>query len=123
MNTLLKDSQQRRVELAAGNAHAKPGINEQRLECWLLENGGHVSGVTLCHRQVKATELLVPGRCLVSVPRACQVRYDDVHDEAMQALFSRVPRGSSSESDGAWQFKQALTVRSMLCFCTPAKNL
>ena len=90
---------------------------EQRLARWLEENGGLVSGVILDEdRQVRATELLEPGRCLVSVPRACQVRYDDVHDEAMLDLFRRVPQGSSSESAGAWQFKQALTVRISMHF-------
>ena len=88
---------------------ASPSIREQKLEHWLVESGGLVSGVTLGERQVRATELLEPGQLLVSVPRACQIRYDDVHDEAMQELFSRVPRGSSDAS-GAWQFKQALTV-------------
>ena len=81
------------------------------LEGWLAHHGGVVSGVALSQREVRATEALESGRLLVAVPRACQLRYDDVDDPALRDLFDRVPHGPKGTSEGAWQFKQALAVR------------
>ncbi len=52
------------------------------------------------------------GALLLSVPRQCQLRYDDEHvqrDVRLTRLFERLPRGSDTGL-GAWQYKQALTV-------------
>ncbi len=103
---------------------------EARLEPWIVQHGGKVSGVELCvvesavgglkQRDLRATETLEPGRLIISVPPICQLRYDDVEAlSALQLLFDRCPRGSSNTAEGAWQFKQALTVRGNGRFTKP----
>lgn len=94
-----------------GRRSIQPNRAASSLEQWLVQHGGSVYGIELKHRTVYATERIEKRRLLVSVPQACQVRYDQVDDdEALQQLFLCVPRGSKDDSIGAWQFRQALTV-------------
>lgn len=101
------------------------GRGRHRLEDWLVEQCGLVSGVELRQRSVVTTQRVEKAHLLLTVPSSCQVRYDRVFTagngddasaeglerlEALKALFEGVPHGSKAGSAGAWQFKQALTV-------------
>eukprot|EP00195_Chlamydomonas_chlamydogama_P014915 CAMPEP_0202909216 /NCGR_PEP_ID=MMETSP1392-20130828/48680_1 /ASSEMBLY_ACC=CAM_ASM_000868 /TAXON_ID=225041 /ORGANISM="Chlamydomonas chlamydogama, Strain SAG 11-48b" /LENGTH=573 /DNA_ID=CAMNT_0049598897 /DNA_START=38 /DNA_END=1760 /DNA_ORIENTATION=+ len=90
------------------------------LETWVTESGGVVSGVRLSvvhdrqrgltKRDLRATQDLPAGQLLLSIPRPCQLRYDDVDDPRLTALFDKLPRGSGASGGPAWQFKQALVL-------------
>jgi hypothetical protein len=65
-------------------------------------------GCTMGH----AMQDVLPGTPLVTVPRSCQLRYDDARDPRLLSLFERIPPSSTAAgATGAWQFKQALLVR------------
>jgi hypothetical protein len=93
----------------------------QRLESWIENHGGQVVGVELrqCFdsshplslRILTATHDIAEGACVITVPRACQLRYDNETHPGLLRLFERLPTGSDTGT-GAWQFKQALTVRA-----------
>ncbi|KAG1680112.1 hypothetical protein FOA52_000225 [Chlamydomonas sp. UWO 241] len=98
----------------ASSAAAAAPSEPPSLEEWLVASGGSVHGVRLVPvaRQVVATQALQPGDVLVSVPRACQVRYDDLvaGQPQLSALFGQLPRGTRDGSAPSWQFRQALAL-------------
>lgn len=48
---------------------------------------------------------------LITVPRQCQLRYDNISDPRLLRLFENLPRSSSGTATSAWQFLQGLAVR------------
>lgn len=109
---------QRRLVASRVLSGSSKNTDVASLEGWLNANGGTISGVELTYykhqdgtydRQLRATQPAAPGACLITVPKHCQVRYDNVDDERLLALFKLLPSGSDT-GQAAWQFKQALTL-------------
>lgn len=50
---------------------------------------------------------------MITVPRQCQLRYDNISDPRLLRLFENLPRSSSGTATSAWQFLQGLAVRGI----------
>ncbi|KAL6763295.1 hypothetical protein V8C86DRAFT_2498338 [Haematococcus lacustris] len=94
---------------AVEQQHQGPQQEQQQLISYITRNGGLVQHVELQGRELRATKALEPGSLCATVPRCCQLRWDDAHmDPRLLALFQKIPRGQDDAGSGAWQFKQAL---------------